>query len=309
MDSVILKQKKNDTLAHYYISLFIVIFIWGANPVINPYIYKVFSPTVCSFISGLAAAVSLIAINYKRLNLLTKDYLKIAIPTGIINSVASIMQKVGLLYTTPARYAFLENLSCVVVPVMMFVLVRKKPGIIKITASVLCLLGCFILAGADTSGGIGIGEVLCSLSGVLYGVNIALTAVYATKLISGLYVLLHMIVHVIVSLVTAISLNFIEIGGQPIEPIRFEWNFGMIAIIAALAILSNTVCWTLRTDAMKHIDATIVAVMMPFSAVVTGLVSVALGLDSLSVNFVIGGIIVLAASILSGLGDLKKKNT
>ena len=118
-----------------------------------------------------------------------------------------------------------------------------------------------------------------------------------------------MIVHVIVSLVTAISLNFIEIGGQPIEPIRFEWNFGMIAIIAALAILANTVCWTLRTDAMKHIDATIVAVMMPFSAVVTGLVSVALGLDSLSVNFVIGGIIVLAASILSGLGDLKKKNT
>ena len=117
-----------------------------------------------------------------------------------------------------------------------------------------------------------------------------------------------MIVHVIVSLVTAISLNFIEICGQPIEPIRFEWNFGMIVIIAALAILANTVCCTLRTDAMKHIDATIVAVMMPFSAVVTGLVSVALGLDSLSDNFVIGGIIVLAASILSGLEDIKKKS-
>ena len=162
-----------------------------------------------------------------------------------------------------------------------------------------------MLAGADTSGGIGVGELLCSLSGILYGFNIALTAVYATKLISGLYVFLHMVVHVFVSFAATISLNYIEIGGKPIEPMRFEWKFEILAIIAVVAILSNTLCWTLRTDAMKHIDATIVAVMMPFSAVVTGLLSVALGLDSISYSFVIGALIVLLASILSGLGDLK----
>ena len=302
-------EKTRGKVAHYYLSLCFVIFVWGSTPVINPYIYKVFSPTVCSCISGLAAALSLFVMNFKNLKLINAEYLKIAIPTGIINSVASIMQKIGLLYTTPARYAFLENLSCVVVPVMMFFLIRKKPGAIKVVASLLCLFGCFMLAGADTSGGVGVGELLCSLSGILYGFNIALTALYATKLISGLYVLLHMVVHVFISFAATISLNYIEIGGKPIEPMRFEWNFEILAIIVVVAILSNTLCWTLRTDAMKHIDATIVAVMMPFSAVITGLVSVALGLDSLSVNFVIGGLIVLAASILSGLGDLKKKNT
>ena len=145
------------------------------------------------------------------------------------------------------------------------------------------------------------------MSGILYGFNIALTAVYATKLISGLYVFLHMVVHVFVSFVTTISLNYIEIGEKPIEPMRFEWNFEILAIIAVVAILSNTLCWTLRTDAMKHIDATIVAVMMPFSAVVTGLLSVALGLDSVSYSFIIGALIVLLASILSGLGDVKGK--
>lgn len=305
MDAVIVEEKKSGAVAPYYLSLCFVIFVWGMSPVINPYIYTVFSPTVCSGISGLAAALSLVIINFKNLKLINSDYLKIAIPTGIINSVASIIQKIGLLYTTPARYAFLENLSCVVVPVMMFFLVRKKPGAIKIIASVLCLFGCFMLAGADTTGGIGVGELLCSLSGILYGFNIALTAVYATKLISGLYVLLHMVVHVFVSFAATISLNYIEIGGTPIEPMRFEWNFEMLAIIVVVAILSNTLCWTLRTDAMKHIDATIVAVMMPFSAVVTGLVSVALGLDSISYSFVIGALIVLFASILSGLGDLK----
>ncbi|MBO5316128.1 MAG: DMT family transporter [Clostridia bacterium] len=305
MDMFSVEEKKSGAVAPYYLSLCFVIFVWGMCPVINPYIYTVFSPTVCSGIGGLAAALSLVIMNFKNLKMINADYLKIAIPTGIINSVASIIQKIGLLYTTPARYAFLENLSCVVVPVMMFFLVRKKPGAIKIIASVLCLFGCFMLAGADTSCGMGVGELLCSLSGILYGFNIALTAVYATKLISGLYVLLHMVVHVFVSFAATISLNYIEIGGTPIEPMRFEWNFEMLAIIVVVAILSNTLCWTLRTDAMKHIDATIVAVMMPFSAVVTGLVSVALGLDSISYSFVIGALIVLLASILSGLGDLK----
>lgn len=305
MDAVSVEEKKSGAVAPYYLSLCFVIFVWGMSPVINPYIYTVFSPTVCSGIGGLAAALSLVIMNFKNLKMINADYFKIAIPTGIINSVASIIQKIGLLYTTPARYAFLENLSCVVVPVMMFFLVRKKPGAIKIIASVLCLFGCFMLAGADTTGGIGVGELLCSLSGILYGFNIALTAVYATKLISGLYVLLHMVVHVFISFAATISLNYIEIGGKPIEPMRFEWNYEMLAIIVVVAILSNTLCWTLRTDAMKHIDATIVAVMMPFSAVVTGLVSVALGLDSISYSFVIGALIVLLASILSGLGDLK----
>lgn len=305
MDAVSVEEKKSGAVAPYYLSLCFVIFVWGMSPVINPYIYTVFSPTVCSGIGGLAAALSLVIMNFKNLKMINADYFKIAIPTGIINSVASIIQKIGLLYTTPARYAFLENLSCVVVPVMMFFLVRKKPGAIKIIASVLCLFGCFMLAGADTTGGIGVGELLCSLSGILYGFNIALTAVYATKLISGLYVLLHMVVHVFISFAATISLNYIEIGGKPIEPMRFEWNYEMLAIIVVVAILSNTLCWTLRTDAMKHIDATIVAVMMPFSAVVTGLVSVALGLDSISYSFVIGALIVLFASILSGLGDLK----
>lgn len=298
-------EKKNSTVSHY-LSLATVIVIWGISPVINPYLYTVYSPTVCSGISGFVAALSLLFINCKDLKYINKNYIKIAIPTGIINSLAAIIQKIGLLYTTPARYAFLENLSCVVVPVMMFVLVRKKPTAIKVFSSVLCLVGCFVLAGADMSGRIGVGELLCSVSGLLYGVNIALTAVYATRLNSRLYVLLHMVVHVAVSLITTVSLNFIEIEGEAVEAVRFEWNIGMLLIIAFMAILSNSICWTLRTNAMKVIDATVVSVMMPFSAVVTGVLSAIVGFDSISPGLIIGAVIVLAASMLSGLGDHKK---
>ena len=43
---------------------------------------------------------------------------------------------------------------------------------------------------------------------------------------------------------------------------------------------------------------------MPFSAVVTGIVSVILGMDSLSDTLVIGGILGLVASLISSASDM-----
>ena len=118
---------RGKSLAGSYAGLIFVIMFWGTTPVINPYIYKYVAPTVTTFITGLAAFLSLLPVCLRKRSLLTRDFFKLALPTGLISSLASIVQKIGLLYTTPARYAFLENLSCVVVPIMMFVCVRKNP--------------------------------------------------------------------------------------------------------------------------------------------------------------------------------------
>ena len=299
------QKKKNHPLWFYYMALCFVILTWGTGPIINVYVYRFYTPTVCSALSGFAAAVSLVIICRKKLKLLNKDYLKIAVPTGIINSAASLVQKIGLQYTTPVRYAFLENLSCVVVPILMYVFVRKKPGAVKICAAVLCLVGCFVLAGGDMSDGgdFGAGELLCALSGILYGVNIAATGAFSKKLDAPLYVMIHMIVSFVTCSLTTVALNFICIGGVPIESIRFEWNVGLLLIIVVNALVSNTVCWTVRTNVMKHLDASVVAVMMPFSAVLTSILSVIFGMDVITPSLVGGALICFAAAILSGFSD------
>lgn len=58
---------------------------------------------------------------------------------------------------------------------------------------------------------------------------------------------------------------------------------------------------------MKYVNASVVAIMMPFSAVVTGVGSVLVGFDTLSVSLVVGGAIVLMAIVMSGLDDLRGK--
>ena len=57
---------------------------------------------------------------------------------------------------------------------------------------------------------------------------------------------------------------------------------------------------------MKHIDPTTVAIIMPFSAVVTAILSVLIGDDIFSLNLLFGGTIVVVSMITSSFADIKQ---
>ena len=307
MKKEIAGQGTHRSRAVYYAALVCVIFIWGSTPVINKYLYKVYSPTACTMIIGLCSAIALLIISRKKLRLmLSRRFLAVAVPTGLINAFASIIQKIGLETTTPSRYSFLENLSCIAVPILTYFFTGRRPRPIKLIGAVLCLVGCLVLTGGDAAGGgIGIGEVLCALAGIMYGVNIAATAAFAKKLYAPLYVAMHMIIQFVVSAITGVALNYIKLGGEVIEQFRFVFDLRYILIMIAMALVSNTLCWVVRTTVIKYIDATAVAVMMPFSAVVTGVLSVLAGTDQPTLNLLFGALIGVFASVLVALGSDK----
>ena len=293
-----------------YAGIVLVIFIWGLYPIsLDGYFYNHYSPSILSFLTALISGIVLLFICFPRLNTLIRLYFKIAIPTGFFNAAASLLQKIGLQYTTPTQYAFLENLSCVVVPVLLFIFIRKKPSVLTITASVLCLIGCFLLSGLNFSGNgvsFGTGTILCALAGVLYGVNIAATGAYAKEFYAPLYVMIQIFVQVIVSLITALMLNNICFNSVPIERLIFSWDLAKLLLVAISALAVSTLCWIIRTNAMKYVNASVVAVMMPFSAVVTGGCAVLIGSDTFTFNLALGGVIVIVASVLSSVGDIRE---
>ena len=53
----------------------------------------------------------------------------------------------------------------------------------------------------------------------------------------------------------------------------------------------------------------IVAVVMPFSSVVTGFVAVAVGKESFGLPLLFGGLIILFSSILSSAADIRESRT
>lgn len=307
MNAEFLKKEENKKVLSYAGLIFVVL-VWGSAPLLTVFFLDHFSATIYSAFGGLTSAIALTLICAKHLKKLNKDYLKIALPTGLFNALATVLQKIGLQYTTPTQYAFLENLSCVIVPFLTWFLVKRKPSGLKILAALLCLAGSFILSGVSASGiSFGIGEILCAAAGLLYGVNIAVTGAYSKKLMAGLYIMIHMWVQTVVAFLMAFALNGIRgTDGMPLEVIVLPQEVGPYLAHAFFVLLSSTFCWVLRTNCMKRVDASVVAVIMPFSAVVTGIASVLAGLDTLSVNLVLGAGLGLVAVFLSGYGDIRE---
>ena len=288
-----------------YAGLILVIFLWGAAPQLTLYFYDYFSPTIRVAIGSLTSGLAMLLISWRRLSLVGRRYFLLAIPTGVFLGAADILQKIGLQYTTPTNYAFLENLSVVVVPILLFFLVKKRPTLMTLLAVLLCLASSLVLTGVlSEGGGFGAGDILCALSGMLYGVNIAVTGVYAKDVCVSLYLS--------IQLLTVAALGFLSallLDATGVEPILLTTDIRQYLLLILMVLAVSTLGWLIRTAAMKKVDPTVVAVMMPFSAVVTVFISVLAGTDTLSLPLFIGAVLGLAAILLSGLGerDVRKK--
>ena len=162
-----------------------------------------------------------------------------------------------------------------------------------------------VLAGVFSEGlHLHMADILNALAGVFYGINIAVTGLCAKKYLPQLYVMIQLFVQAIISALMAIAFNFINVGGAPIDPFVFTPDVWLILAIVGVGILTNSVCWTIRTTSMKYVSANVVAVIMPLSAVITGVFSVIIGQDELTVTLVLGAVLGLVASLMSSAGDI-----
>ncbi len=290
-----------------YIGLSFVVLFWGFSAITSKFYLTYFSPTFgvafSSFISALAIAI----IYRKRLKNLDATYFKTAFILGLFYCVANLSQKIGLQYTTPTMYAFLENLSCVAVPIVVLILCKKLPSLLQIIGSVVCLISALVLSGLGSGAqtlNIGIGEILCAVAGVFYGINIAGTSIYTKKLDSALYIMLVLLFESAISFVASIIFNFVTVNGTPIEAIRFSFDPLILISHVIITLTSSALCWIIRTNSMKHVAPTVVAVMMPFSSIITSIISVALGMDVLTINLVAGAILGFIAMVICSIGDI-----
>ena len=119
---------KNRSTILAYMGIIAVVFIWGVIPTAKKaLIGDHFSAAIYSAVTTFAAACVLLIISAKSLKLLSKEYFKVAIPTGLCVGVAALFQAIAYKYdASPTKQAFLENLSCVIVPILLFIFINTK---------------------------------------------------------------------------------------------------------------------------------------------------------------------------------------
>ncbi len=288
----------------YYAALLFVVFFWGCSSIIYSYLYNYYSASVLSAVMTFFSFLFFFILSRKKLKKFDASYLKYGLPACLFSAFAGVMQRIGLQYTTPAHYAFLEHIACVVVPIAVFLLVRKKPSVPQSFSVVICLVGCFIISGADFSSDINVGDILCFSAGILYGLSSALIGTYGKNLDTVLYMLMYTFIYFLVSLGLAFTMDNVLINGVPMEKATYSLYIPLLLAVMALGVVDIGICWFLKNLAVQRLDPTTTATISPFSAVIAGVLSVILQIEPISTKLIVGGALIMIATLLPELPSL-----
>ncbi len=286
------------------LGLILVVLLWGIAPVISKYIFdnNYCSPALLVGIRGLLSVVVMLVfiLITKGFKDVKKSYW-ICIPAGFVLGAAYLFQFIGLETTTPAKNTFLETFSCIAVPICMFIFIREKPTWMTILSAAICLVGAFILCGNgwDFSAMFTkptLGDILSAIGGIFFGIDIAITKVFAKDKNPFVFVFFQLIILTIMSFAYAFPFE---------KGLTFSWNYINILIAIFLGVFCTAVCWVLRTICIKHVSAVTCAVIMPMAAVLATFFSIIFRIEGFSWNVIAGGLIITGAIVLSGVYDAK----
>ena len=290
-----------------FLVLVAVVALWGVAPVVSKTAFDSFSPGILIALRGAFAIVVMAIIINKNFKKINKSYL-ICIPAGIFLALAYIFQFVGLKYTVPSKNTFLENISCITIPLFMFIFIREKPTWNSIVSAILCVIGSLILVGNGfdfmsffKSGSLK-GDGLSAIGGLFFGLDIAFTKVFCKDKDPLIYVFLQICVMTVISFAYAFIFE-----GQVFGVLAYAFDIRSVLMVAFLGIICTAVCWVSRAWAMRYVDAMTVSLLVPLSAVVATCLSIAYNMEEFNLNLLIGGVVIMVSIAVSAIFDYRRE--
>jgi drug/metabolite transporter (DMT)-like permease len=189
----------------------------------------------------------------------------------------------------------------------MFIFVREKPTWYSIVSALICVVGSLFLVGNGfdflhffRSGNI-LGDGLSAVGGLFFGLDIAFTKVFCKDKDPLIYVFLQLCVLTVVSFIYTFAFE-----GAVFHEMHFSIDWLPVLEVVFLGVICTAVCWVARAWAMKSIDAVTVSVLVPLSAVVASVLSIAFKMEEFTWNLLIGGLIILLSIAVSAIFDYRK---
>ncbi|MBV8855964.1 MAG: DMT family transporter [Acidobacteria bacterium] len=100
---------------------------------------------------------------------------------GALIGVGFVVQTTGLLYTTPAKSAFITGVTTPLVPVVAYVLWRARPSRENLLGIVLASIGGALILAPAGVGGVNTGDLLTLSTTLLFAAHITLMSLYARR--------------------------------------------------------------------------------------------------------------------------------
>ncbi|MFZ2539724.1 MAG: DMT family transporter [Oscillospiraceae bacterium] len=296
-------MKKNKLISTADLSLVLVAIIWGTGFIATEYAIK--SGMGTSLIMALRftiAAVTLLIFCLKELKQIDKKTILHGSVAGGILFLGFYSQTFGQAHTNVSNSAFLTATNVVMVPFIVWIISRKSPGLKTYILAFTTLIGIGILTlKFDGSGfSLGMGDVMTLFCALCFAMHIAYLGIFGKNLNAKLLAFMQLFVAAIISIATLLLFDIDTIDMQVISK-------GLLPILY-LAIFSTCLCYFIQTKAQQHTNPSKAGIILSTEGLFGSLFSVVFGLEPLTINIVIGGLIILNSVILmeSNLKIFKK---
>ena len=208
---------------------------------------------------------------------------------GIVNSGAFVLQAQSLLYIDSARAAFLTGMNVVMVPLLLPFFAMGRPKIIDLAAAVVCLGGIYLISGADFHN-FDDGDWLVIASALCIAIGIIITE--KASLVSNNLKLLtfYQIIFTTLLPISVLGTQVIQIPHSQL----FWWGAIYCAVIATALPLF------LQLKYQKYVGSSKVAVIFSLESVTATFCAWLAG-EQITMNIIIGGVVIILSSILGSL--------
>ncbi|MEI5907264.1 DMT family transporter [Bacillus spongiae] len=285
-------------------ALLFVAFVWGSTFVIVQKAIAFLPPFSFNFIRFFLA--SLILFSFYFIHRRTKPIPYSVIAPGILLGfflfIGYATQTLGLLYTTPARAGFITGLSVVIVPFLALAFSKQRPSIFAITGAILAAFGLYLLSSISSQA-INVGDLLVLGCAVAFAVHIFVTEKYAASYSA-----------LLLAAIQLLSVSFFSLVGVFLfEDITFMTNVELYlhpTVVVGLLVtilFATAAAFLIQTWAQQFTSSTRVAVIFAMEPVFAALTSFILINEKLTIQQVIGCLLIFIGMIIVELKLSKLK--
>lgn len=277
------------------LGLLLTALIWGSGFVASDLAIGYFTPYQVMALRFGIAALLLLGLFFRQARRMSRQTLRDGIILGILLYVSFLAQTIGLLYTTPAKNAFLTAVNVIIVPFIGMMLYRRRIDRFGTIGAFLAAAGVGLISlNLDLS--VNIGDLLTLACAVGFAFQIFFTGEFLKRGADAIQL-------TIVQLVTAAALALVMAGLAPVLHLGQAKGGTSLqtALLAAvyLGVFSTTACYLLQTTAQKWTNETRTAVILCLESVFGALFSAAILHERLSVRTLIGSALVFGAVIIA----------
>ncbi|OLC07904.1 MAG: hypothetical protein AUH42_02710 [Gemmatimonadetes bacterium 13_1_40CM_70_11] len=199
-------------------------------------------------------------------------------------------QVVGLVYTTPARSAFIVGISSVLAPLVAFLALRERTRWTALGALLLAAGGIYFLTAPD-AGGLNRGDAWTLLTAVLFGGQIVAVAELSRRYDAGRLVWMQ-------TTGTAVAS---ALGATLLEHAHIHWNATFTAELVYAAVFATALALLWQMQAQRHMSSARAALIFCFEAVFAAAASWLWFGERLSPTQWLGGGLILAGMVVAEL--------